>query len=66
MERLPLAGSASLVSLQGPNQPCPPAASHSRRRNAFWRSWLMGDVYLGRLDALEQIWWVWAQLGDGA
>jgi uncharacterized protein (TIGR03083 family) len=25
----------------------------------------MGDVYLGRLDALEQIWWVWAQLGDG-
>jgi len=25
----------------------------------------MGDVYLGRLEALEQIWWVWAQLGDG-
>ena len=26
--------------------------------------WLMDDVYLGRLDALEQIWQVWAQLGD--
>jgi hypothetical protein len=25
----------------------------------------MGDVYLDRLDALDQIWWVWAQLGDG-
>jgi uncharacterized protein (TIGR03083 family) len=24
----------------------------------------MDDVYLGRLDALEQIWQVWAQLGD--
>jgi uncharacterized protein (TIGR03083 family) len=26
--------------------------------------WLMDDVYLRRLDALEQIWQVWAQLGD--
>jgi uncharacterized protein (TIGR03083 family) len=24
----------------------------------------MDDVYLGRLDALEQIWQIWAQLGD--
>ena len=26
---------------------------------------LMDDVYLGRLNALEQIWQVWAQLGTG-
>jgi uncharacterized protein (TIGR03083 family) len=25
----------------------------------------VGDVYLGRLEALEQIWWVWGQLGEG-
>lgn len=41
------------------------AASHSRRRSALWHSWLVGDVYLGRLEALEQIWWVWGQLGEG-
>ncbi|MGH3889500.1 MAG: maleylpyruvate isomerase N-terminal domain-containing protein [Pseudonocardiaceae bacterium] len=32
--------------------------------SAVWHSRLMDDVYLGRLDALEQIWQVWAQLGD--
>lgn len=41
------------------------AASHSRRRSGFWHSWLVGDLYLGRLEALEQIWWVWAELGEG-
>lgn len=31
----------------------------------MWHSRLVDDVYRGRLDALEQTWRVWAELGDG-
>jgi uncharacterized protein (TIGR03083 family) len=32
---------------------------------AAWHSRLMAEVYSGRLDALEQTWRVWTELGEG-
>ena len=33
--------------------------------HATWHSRFMDDVYSGRLDALEQTWRVWTELGEG-
>jgi uncharacterized protein (TIGR03083 family) len=32
---------------------------------AMWHGRLVDDLYSGRLDALEQTWRIWAELGDG-